>query len=66
MSYLVYLYDTKGDLLWVDEAETDEPLVCTCIEADDEKTIHRAFILMARGKTVRGEPRLIYYEGEAR
>ena len=63
MSYLAYLYDTTGELWRVEDAETDEPLVCTMTEVDGEQVIDRTFALRDRGLTVRGEPRLIYYEG---
>jgi hypothetical protein len=63
MSYLAYLYDTTGELWRVEEAETAEPLVCTMTEVDGQEVMDRTFALRECGLTVRGEPRLIYYEG---
>jgi hypothetical protein len=63
LSYLAYLYDTQGELWRVEEAETPEPLVCTMTEVDGQEVMDRTFALRERGLTVRGEPRLIYYEG---
>jgi hypothetical protein len=63
MSYLAYLYDTKGELWRVEAAETAEPLVCTMTAVDGQEVMDRTFALRECGLTVRGEPRLIYYEG---
>ena len=62
MSYLAYLYDTRGHLEWI--ATLDTPVNPLPVAHIDDPTLRR-FVLTERGQTVRGLPRLIYREVDA-